>query len=192
MKPVKRAIILCWIMLVACFILKLFGGNWFEVICTNEHFIYICDFIDSHLILKYIIALFVYTIPSFFIILCCSKLPNPNKKQCIIIMTSLLIVWLSQFVSIATKSILEFINTIIIPIVLNFDKNNKIISLKKSWYKGFIGYALIFIFQFISFITKNIGLVIVHDNMLISAILLIDYYIMIALYYLYIKLIKGE
>jgi hypothetical protein len=179
-------------MLVACFILKLFGGNWFEVICTNEHFIYICDFIDSHLILKYIIALFVYTIPSFFIILCCSKLPNPNKKQCIIIMTSLLIVWLSQFVSIATKSILEFINTIIIPIVLNFDKNNKIISLKKSWYKGFIGYALIFIFQFISFITKNIGLVIVHDNMLISAILLIDYYIMIALYYLYIKLRKGE
>lgn len=192
MKPVKKAIILCWIMLVACFIIKLFGGNWFEVICTNKRFIYICNFIDSHIVIKYLIALFVYTIPSFFVILCCSKLIKPNKKQSILITVSLLIVWLSQFVSIELKGILELFNTIIMPIVLNFDKNNKNNVLKRFWYRGFIGYSLIFAFQFVSFITKNIGLVIVHDNMLISAILLIDYYIMIALYYFYMKLKKGE
>ena len=46
LKAIKRAIILCWVLLAVCFAIKLFGGNWFEIVCANEHFIKFCDFID--------------------------------------------------------------------------------------------------------------------------------------------------
>ena len=48
-----------------------------------------------------------------------------------------------------------------------------------------IGVALTLIFQVLSLITKNIGLGILGDNFLVSIIVMIDTYFMLALYYLY-------
>lgn len=48
-----------------------------------------------------------------------------------------------------------------------------------------IGVALTLIFQVLSLTTKNIGLGILGDNFLVSIIVMIDTYFMLALYYLY-------
>lgn len=194
MKAVKRAIILCWIMLVACFIIKLFGGNWFEIICTNKHFISICNFIDKHIILQDIIAFILYVPSTFLILMSCSLIPKPNKKQILIISISLVVVWCSRYIHPAVKSVLEAVNTIAMPLALRIDdfrENGFSHTLKKVWYYGFIGCALIVVFQAISLIARNIGFNGIEDNTVISLILLVDYYIMIVLYYLYIRLKKG-
>lgn len=196
MKAVKRAIILCWIMLIVCFIIKLFGGNWFEIICNNEHFVYVCNFIDSHTVLQDIISALLYLFSSYYIIKACALMPKPNKKQAIIIIASLLFVWAFKYLSLTLKSIIELVNHITIPIVINLigckDKEERKTKLKHCWYYGIIGYVLILVFQVISLITKNIGVAFIGKNTLLALILMIDYYIMIALYYLYIKLKKGE
>ena len=195
MKPIKRTIILCWVMLVICFIIKLFGGNWFEIICTNEHFIQVCDFIEHNRFVYLLCSVLIYTIPTVFAILAMSLIPHPNKVQITITSFSLIIVCLSQIISMNLKSILEFVVFVTLPIMLNFLKNTKKsikIAIKKYWYCGFVGYLIIFAFQILSLITKNIGIKITSDSVLTTFILLIDYYIMLCLYYLYIKLYKGE
>lgn len=191
MQPIKRAIALCWIMLVACFAIKLFGGNWFEIVCTNEHFSNICRFVENNRIVYEALSLFVYTIPSVFMVLSISLLPKPTKKQLYIVIVGVVIVWYSKFISYNFKSALEMINSIVMPVVLKFDKNNFKLVLKKNWWLGIVGSFIVFSFQFLSLITKNIGLKLLNDNLVITYILLIDYYIMVSIYFLYIKLKFG-
>lgn len=47
-RVIKRSIILCWIALAICFIVKIFGGNFFEIATTNQQFIKLCNFIDNN------------------------------------------------------------------------------------------------------------------------------------------------
>lgn len=88
-RVIKRSIILCWIALAICFIVKIFGGNFFEIVVHNDRI------------------------------------------------------------------------------------------------------ALTLIFQVLSLITKNIGLGILGDNFLVSIIVMIDTYFMLALYYLYSLKLEG-
>ena len=47
-KFIKRVIIGAWITLALCFVIKLFGGNFFNIICENENFIAVCNYADNH------------------------------------------------------------------------------------------------------------------------------------------------
>ena len=193
MKPIKRAIALCWIMLVACFAIKLFGGNWFEVVCTNEHFIKVCNFIDEKFLLHQVSSYFIYVIPTFFILLSCCQVPKPSKTQLVVLICSLSLVWASKFIDIQLKTILEVVNTLFMPIVLRMCEKEKFKETMKSrWFYGIIGYFLVLLFQLLSLFAKNIGIHFVSESLFVTFILLIDYYIMIALYYLYTKLRKEN
>lgn len=195
MRPVKRAIILCWIMLVACFAIKLFGGNWFEVVCTNEHFIKVCDFIDYQPFVHQLFSYAIYVIPTLFWLLAISFVPKPNKKQLIYCLVGLIIVLSFKFIHIQVKSILEFAFVCISPIIINMmngNKSSKAQTFKKTWYYGILGSVGTIAFQALSLFTRNIGIKIVQEKLFITFILLVDYYIMIALCYLYVKLKKGE
>lgn len=195
MKPIKRAIALCWIMLVACFIVKLFGGNWFEVVCTNEHFIMVCDFIDNNKFLWCVVGISTYITSSSLIIFSCLKSGNKlNKTNKALVFLCLAICWSSQFISSIFKCFIEILAIIALPIILNvWNSKEKLKEIKNVWYYGIICACVTFGFQAISFITRNIGIVIVDDSTLLSLILLIDYYIMSFLFYLHSKLLReGE
>lgn len=195
MKPIKRAIILCWIMLVACFAIKLFGGNWFEIVCTNEHFSNICRIVDNNKIIWCIVSYSTYITSSSIIIFACSKNKSKLKKSTVfLVFCCLTICWLSQFISVSVKTILEILAILFIPTILSvlYTSERKSVVLKNVWYRGILCSIITFGFQAISFITRNVGIVIVDDNTLISMILLIDYYIMSILFYLHFKATKME
>lgn len=196
MKAVRRAIILCWVMLIVCFIIKLFGGNWFEIICNDEHFIFVCGFIDAHWFIKYPAMYISYILSLFFVILSCSLIKKPNIKQFFLIIGLLTISWAINFFSNIAKTIFEIVVVLILPTVLNtkafLGNQQKTMSFKTSWFMGIIGYALIALFQVISLITRNIGIKNIGDNTLTTLILMVDYYIMVFLYYLYSCKIKMK
>ena len=193
MKPIKRAIILCWIMLVACFIIKLFGGNWFEIVCTNEHFLKVCRFLDENIIIQDLIALVLYLFSTYFMVLSCSFLVCPNKKQKIVTLIFLFITFSSRYINEYIKFILEVVMFISMPFILRMLNGDKIKGLiKKYWFCGFLGLALISAFQLISMFVRDVEFWIMNENTLTSLILLTDYYIMIFLYYLYVKYKKGD
>lgn len=196
MKAVKRAILLCWFMLIVCFIIKLIGGNWFEIICNNEHFVYMCSFLDKHQALCYIIAFPFYVCSTFLILLSCSFIAKTNWKQFLIMLITISIIWSFQFINQYVKFIMEIVMYVLMPSVLHFfEKDRQPIKtiIKKNWYRGIIGCVLSILFQFISLATRNIGIKVIDDNTLITLITMLDFYIMVVLYYLYtmLKIKKG-
>ena len=66
-KVLKRAIVLCWIALAFCFIIKICGGNFFAIAVENERFIAVCKYVDKHqwlllavLLANYLIVGYIY------------------------------------------------------------------------------------------------------------------------------------
>ena len=193
MRPIKRAIVLCWIMLVACFAIKLFGGNWFDVVCTNEHFSMICEFIQNNKFAFFSVSFFTYIFPSSFIVLSVAGVPTPTRKQLIVCLSTMLGCWLFVFVSLNAKSIVEFLVMCALPVCLNLvGCENKRDAIRRTWYRGIVGYAIVFAFQLISILTRNAMPNVADSNVLVISIMLIDYYIMAVLFYRYIKLKKGD
>ena len=172
----KTLIISCWAVLLCCFVVKLLGGNFFEIVCENEKFIRFCEFVDGN-ILKYVISFILYFISTYIYFLAIIKNKVSKKKHIIIIIT--LILW--WFIKLLLNNaqaiifVLDILYMILIPIIIN----------KKIWLFSIISFFLNLAFQLISLLTKNIGIKFVDDSMFIAIIFNIDYYIMILLFYLY-------
>ena len=174
----KRIITLCWISLIGCLVIKLFGGDLFEIAVTNERVIRVCDFIDSvpviHYSLNYISYLFV-------MIMLTKSLINFKVKsyhKYIWIGICLLINSL-RFINVYFGMILDTAYLIVTCYVYNHTIR-----------KGVLANILIVVFQALSVFTRNLGIDVVVTSSLIELILCIDYYIMIVLYYLYSRVRK--
>ena len=90
-KYLKRVITVAWIALALCFVIKLFGGNLFEIVCHNETFIAICNYADSHLWASYFIGIF-HTFISINLF-CLAILGTTKHKtwHCIVIVATVLV-----------------------------------------------------------------------------------------------------
>lgn len=171
----KMLIITSWVVLIICFIIKICGGNWFELETNNNRFVAFCNYVDNNLVLKIILACCIYlftTIPIFMIEI------NNNKSKIILFVIPLMIfksiiswyiVWLSY--------VLDFIIIIIIPLIIA----------KGNWKRILICNLLVFSFQVITLITRNLSLWLNDkcNTFIEQCLLQIDYYIMILLFCLY-------
>ena len=66
--PYGMLIVVSWVVLLLCLIIKLFGGNWFELWWENENFISFCNYVETKTWLKMVIACLIYLISGYFII----------------------------------------------------------------------------------------------------------------------------
>jgi cbb3-type cytochrome oxidase subunit 3 len=94
------------------------------------------------------------------------------------------------FISIAISCILKIYNEIIggvFDIWIGFGLPFVLLGkdFPKKWWHVFIAYAITFIFQLLSMLVKNLGVVNVSETYFIGLIYMIDVYIMCILYYLY-------
>lgn len=169
----KVLITSCWVLLALCFAIKILGGNWFEIAVSNETFINVCNYIDSKIWLKYFITTIFYSISSYIIYLAITKQKIGKDKY-------ILIILLPASICKNYITLLGWFIDILVWMILPLLKYKF-----KNWLRVIIGVILIFVFQLISLLTKNIGIYIETTNILIGTILIIDYYIMLVLYYLY-------
>lgn len=169
----KTLIISCWVVLLCCFVVKLLGGNFFEIVCKNERFVKFCNFCNVGIPYA-IIALITYTFSTslYLMAVCKYKKPKLWLVVSVIIMDIIKLLFLNYAI---VTSILEFLFLLLYPIIIN----------KKLWKRSIIGYLLIFAFQLISLLAKNIGVKIMNNDLITQLIFSIDYYIMLILYWLY-------
>ena len=172
----KTLIISCWAVLLCCFVVKLLGGNFFEIAYDNAQFQWFCHFIEKN-ILKYIVSFIMYMVSAYIYLLAVVKNEISKTKKIIgvLLFSSLWVAKLFLYKYPVIAMILEFVVIIGIPILLN----------KKYWKMAIIGCGLNFLFQLISAITKNLTLSFIDNNTVTGIIFSIDYYIMIILFYLY-------
>lgn len=185
----KRSIILCWVLLAICFVIKIFGGNFFEIVCTNEKFINVCEFIDNS-ILYYIFSYMSYIITSLLLIIIIRDNKKIITKGSIIYLICCSLYW-------GFKLLIQF-NIVKLPLVLYNILEYGVLYLlliifSKKYIKSIFVIIAMVVFSILSVITKNIGISgTIGDSSLIAIIFMIDYYIMLILCYLYSIKIKNK
>ena len=180
----KRVIVVCWIALAICFGIKLFGGNLFEIICTNEKFIKVCEYADNHLWAYYLINILNgFVLAYFFTLAVCQKLKFQRHELITFSITIVVGMFIKRY-----SPILGFVfdiwQGIVMPCVFT------IRTPKKHWNVIF-GNILVMIFQLVSMFVKNIGIkIMTGESVLVTIIFSLDVFIMVILYYLYSN-VKG-
>ena len=173
----KVLIIVCWIAYIICLIIKLCGGNRFEIATSNETFIAICDYIDNTLWLKMVVCSIFYILNSYLSYLCLTKQKFGKDWWMIFILlvASIINIYFNNtYVNIG----ISLFTLIVIPILRNQGR---------YWVHVIIGVLLICLFQQISLWTRSIGWNLDNQTTLVLLIMQIDYYIMLVIYYLYIN-----
>lgn len=167
-------LISCWALLIICFIMKLFGANWFELTTENQHFIDFCARIE-YTALDYVLGCILYVIGTSLYVLALFGKKFFSKWDLFGLLLIILVGVAKIFITNAFITFgLDLVITIVIPIIQRPSK----------WYNFLISCVILFIFQIISNITKNIGLKVV-ETLFIATLYSIDYYIMLVLFYLY-------
>ena len=182
----KRVIVVCWIALAICFGIKLFGGNLFEIMCENENFIKVCEYADNHFWADICISgAFCLVQLYFFTLATCQKIKF-NKFELIMVVSTAII-------GTALKILCPYIVGLIFDLWQGIFMQMVLLRKDiKKWINILIANVLLFVFQFISMIARNIGFTVLGESVLEGAIYSIDVILMILLYYAYANIIKRK
>lgn len=182
-RVLKTCIIICWCLLACCMLFKLFGSRAFEIVVDNKRFIEICNWLDSDGIwCRYALAFTLSTTSTTFIMLSSSLTPKPNIKQLALILGTIIPTWGVKLFYPLIGFILDCVIIIVMPAIIS-----------KKWWTGFVGLALNFAFQLMSAYIKSVDITTtMSQNTILALVFSIDYYIMIAIYYMYIVAIKNK
>lgn len=168
-------ITISWILLIICLIIKLFGGNWFELWWDNKNFIDLCNYVDKHLFIKISLGCLISLITTYPLI---CIIYNKNKWKaiwylyyCLLIIPMNVLSWYNVFIS----TLINLLILIILPIIIT-----------KNWKRTIISNVLILFLQIFSIFIRNVSFDFNYTNTFIEQTLIqIDYYIMLLLVYLY-------
>lgn len=171
----KTLIITSWSVLILCLIIKLFGGNWFELASNNKNFIQICNYVDNKISIKIILACIFQLLSGYLVI---SISMNKTKFKCYEIITfgTLLIARsiLGWYVSWCTI-IFDILVLLALPMIMT-----------KKVLRPIICFLLLNVYQIISLLIRNFGFNNFNDNStLLSLIMQVDYYVMLLITWLY-------
>ena len=190
-KTLKRAIIICWVLLAICFVVKICGGNFFNIVCNNENFIKFCNYCDTSFI-KYIIYFMYFMLESSLLLLIIRPDIKIKSKRFLFYYISVSMFWvvkiLQEFNIIKPNFVLvNIVPFLVLYLILFIFSKRPLMSL------------LIIIYELLlatlSSIVKNISLTgILSDSALFTYIFYIDYYIVyfLTLFYSKNKFIKKE
>jgi len=184
-KYLKRVIIASWVALAVCFVIKMFGGNLFEIICNNEAFIKVCEYKDTHLWLDYIMSgLYCFVSVYFFTLAILQRNRYKIWELILVIITVLggtaIKIWCFEY-----GIIFDIWQVILLPAIL-IGKD------WKSYWKIILANVLLILFQVISMFTKGTTPQEIYNNSIIGMIYSFDVLIMTLLYYGYANLIKSK
>lgn len=175
----ERSLRTCIIMLVVCIVFKLFGVKWFDLNTSIPILQELDEIISDNLILSFLYSLIFLSIDNFFILGVATK-TKPTD----------MVIWSLKFIPLNILLIFSkyYINNPLIDFVLlllmSYIIDNKSI-------KRIICYNLLnIVYQLISIFIKNVGMIEL-TGIVTTTLLMIDYYIMLAITYLF-QLLGGK
>lgn len=179
---IKITIIICWVSLIGFWLLKIFGGNLFEIMVENENFLKFSELVQNSWV-KYLVSFITIIGGNYLLFGAISQQLYFTKKQLIYVIPMLLSMWIvvnfiPNFLSLSYWY--GYLILIIFSVITQ-------VGWKKTF--GLLAIVLDTLFVLISFLTRNIKVEFQNDY-LILMVLIIDLYIMYGLYYLYANLIR--
>lgn len=167
-------ITMCWALLLICLIIKLLGGNWFELWWNNKNFVNFCNYVETKTWLKMSIACLIYLGSGYFIISSILE-QKLNLKLILIFFPVMILKSILNWYLTIIPFILDMVILILIPIILT-----------KKWKRVLLINVFVLLLQVISILLRNLSFDFNATNTLIENYLYqVDYYLMILLFYLY-------
>ena len=176
-------IVICWVSLLSFWTIKLMGGNWFEVVVTNQNFIAFSNFVQNTWA-KYVVSFITIGILRYFTFGAICQKFYFKGKQAVVIAFSVISLWaIVNFVPLEFSAITSMYGYLLFLIIS--------LIYQTKWKKlyGVLAIILDFLFSTLSMLIRDIELQILTDYLLLL-ILCIDVYIMTALYYLYSNILR--
>lgn len=171
-------IVLSWVLFIICLVIKLFGGNWFELGISNEKFIAFCEYVDTNMLLKRILA-FIICLATTFPVYCIML--NEQKPKWYV---SLILIVLTIF-----KSFIGYYNSVISFILDIFILLVVISIFNKKPIRNIVCFLIINAMQILMLLVRNLdfgfGKFTFGNTFIEQSLYQIDYYLMIVLFYLY-------
>lgn len=188
-KPVKRMIIVSWVLLFLCMLFKIFSNDLFAIMVKNEKFIEVATYIDSRVWLQSIVYAPYSIIGNYLLFSAIIGERSREKKTTLIvigicilahIVKGILLYFLPQYYSIIGTCI---DTALIIFVPYAFNKN--IITC-------ITGFLIAMGMQATSMLIKNFGIKVIVFDTISSMILAIDVILMYFIYYLYTNFKRGD
>ena len=174
----RRVIVISWITLALCFVVKIFGGNFFEIMCENPNYKALCEYADNHYWTKIVIGFVSSMLCELLYLLAILEKYKLSIKEFFATAIIVLISCIVQIFFVKWSFITDIIIFFIFPCILLGNNYKKYLQVLIAW-------VLTFIFQLVSLFTKNINFVRASDTLFIGLIYMIDLYLMCFIYYLY-------
>ena len=178
-KYLKRVIAISWLALLACFIIKIFGGNFFVILCDNERFISVCEYADTHFWASYLIGVLHTTFSLYFLHLAICERRSYKRWELITLISTVCIVTAIKLINPNIGVFFDLWQLIVMPMIFEGRGKRRCIF-------AVLGNILLVAFQLLSMLTKSVGVgFVTQEGLVISLIYSIDVDFMIVLYYLY-------
>lgn len=190
-KTLKRAIIVCWVLLAICFVVKICGGNFFNIICNNKNFIKFCNYCDTSFI-RYIIYFIYFMFESTILLLIIRPDVKIRSKRFLFYSISVFIFWIIKNLYEQGIIVLNVILATVIPLCVLY---LLLLVFSKRPYMSLFMVLYELLLATISSIIKSISLTgTLSDSFLLYFIFNIDYYILLIIPLLYarLKFKKGK
>lgn len=184
-KITRITILICWISLFIFWAIKLFCGNFFEIVVQNENFVAFSEKVETTW-LKYLVSFFTIAIAKYLTFgAICQKFVFKGK-QLLFVIFGIVSIWaISNFMPLGKLQFPSWYGYLIFILAG--------IIYQKGWRKtfGFIAIFFELIFAIVSMMVRNLPIEIM-SNYFVAIIFSIDLYLMVGIYYLYSNLVKMK
>ena len=169
---IAKMIQLCWVCLFVCIAIKVLGGDYFNIVVTNQRFIDICNMVDNNIVILRILQFIVFFSTSYLYFNSILYGKTSAKFNLLYI-----VLYAIKFIDLTFAAIIDSICMILLPLLY-----------KVPFHISMVHYFGIVIMQCFSMYIRSLSNVYLPDNALIGLIMNIDYYIMLILLYLNVRL----
>ena len=181
----KLTIVICWISLFVFWAIKLFGGNFFEIVVENDNFIKFSNMVENTW-LKYLVSFITIAVAKYLTFgAICQKFYFKGRQLAFVIFGIVSIWAVSNFVPLGKLQFPAWYAYVVFIVAS--------CKYQKGWKKSFGILAIILetAFTLLSCLIRDVTFVVL-SNYLIILVLSLDMYIMATLYYLYLNLLKLQ
>lgn len=175
----KRAIILCWVLLAICFIMKLFGSNLFNIVIENEKFNSFCVYVDTKFLPLFVISVIYNVVLGTLMVLAMDSELKPTIFKIVYNLIVGIICFLIKYFFPKLELVAGVIQLV------------SLVLITKRKGNGLVMIIYYIAFSLISQFVRGTALHLTQQSIVFSLILSIDVIIMMVLLYLYSYKTKG-
>lgn len=190
----QKVVVLGWIALVFCLVVKLFFSDYFTIVCTLDNFVSFCKYVDSNIWANYLVSVAYCFVSMYFFVLAIMQQRKYERWQLSVLILTVLSGTAIKMWNAQVGIVFDVWQGVFMPMLFLGKRY-------KEYWKIIVANLLLVAFQLCSMYIKETDFGELYENNMVAIIYGVDVVIMVILHYAYaniarlnreIKNSKGE